>query len=95
MSIRVTNYKIYNSAALTANVEASQQLSEQASYFEIKCRQINSELKVTFVSGDSGTNYFTIPMGGTWWTKGQIAGRKTLYFQSPQAGTIVEILEAY
>lgn len=56
---------------------------------------MTSELKLAFASGESGTNYITLPMGSSEWMKGKISGKKTLFFQSPQAGTVAEILEGY
>lgn len=93
--MNVTNYKVYNKTLVLDNTEYSQQMTERASYFEVKVRSLTAELKVAFVAGGSGTTYFTIPAGSTWYTKGVVAGQKTLYFQSPQAGTVVEIIEAF
>lgn len=90
----VSNYKIYNKSIPSANTEVSQALSEGASYFEIKARNPAHELKLAFVDGESGTNYFTISQGGNWYTKGKIVGSVTLYVQSPSAGAVAEIIEA-
>lgn len=86
---------IFNVTITAADTEFSQAVHEYASYFEIKARQITSELKLAFVSGASGTTYFSIPQGGVWFAKGKISGLKTLYFQSPQTGTVVEIIQGY
>lgn len=90
----VTNYRIRNLTLVDANTEYSQALSEGASYFEIKARSLTADLKISFVSGESGTTYFSIPGGGTWYTKGRIPATITVYAQSPTSGAVVEIIEA-
>lgn len=93
--MNISVLKISNVTCTNANTEYSLALSEHASYFQIKARQMTSELKLAFASGESGTNYITLPMGSSEWMKGKISGKKTLFFQSPQAGTVAEILEGY
>ena len=91
-----SNFPIYNVVATTANTEYSQQLDRGVSYFEIRARQL-ADLKVAFISGNSGTLYFTIPAGSTWYTREKIPDGTTvtLYFQSPSANVDVEIIAAY
>ena len=91
MNSVVAKTNTYNVTCTNADTEYSQALPYQTSYFFIKCRQDNAELKFCEVSGASGTNFTTIPAGGFYWEYGKRSGSTTLYFQTPVAGTIVEI----
>lgn len=84
--------KIYNLTITLANTEYSQALDDEVRYFEVKCRTFN-DMKMAFVSGDSGTTYITIPAGSIWFTRGLINGDITLYLQSADAGIIAEIMQ--
>ena len=84
----VTNTTCTNDAT-----EYSVALPNYCEYFLIKCRQEGSELWWTTVSGQSGTKYMTIPAGSFYWQYAKLTG-KTLYFQSPAAGTVVEVIAA-
>jgi len=48
-------------------------------------------LKLTHVSGESGTKYLTIPPRAVY-TDSNSLENITLYFQSPTAGEIVEVV---
>ena len=91
MNGAVSHTHTYNVTCTDADTEYSQALPSFCSYFFIKCRQESSELKFSFVSEESGTVYTTIGAGSFYWEYGRFSGQKTLYFQSPQAGTVVEI----
>lgn len=82
---------IYNVSVPLANTEVSQALSASVKRFTIRVRG-ESRLKLAFVSGQSGTNYITIPPGCTY-TEDEINFTGTLYFQTVKASQIVEILE--
>lgn len=82
---------IYNVPVLLANTEVSQALTVGTKIFTIRVRG-TCGLKLAFVSGQSGTNYITIPPGANYNVEGlNFSG--TLYFQTSKATQIVEILE--
>jgi len=82
---------IYNVSVLLANTEYSQALSSSTKKFLIRVRG-QSQLKLAFTAGQSGTNYITIPAGTTL-NCDDLSFTGTLYFQSVKASQIVEILE--
>lgn len=81
---------VLNKTLTNADTEYSQLLPSNCKKIEIKTRSYN-DLKFTFVSGESGTTYQTIQGGATREIVGNLSS-KTIYFQSPTAGEIVEIL---
>lgn len=88
--------EIYNLTLVNADTEYSQALSPFCISFIIKARQATAAIKLSFVSGQSGTVYITIPAGSSYELPASVstkAGILTLYMQSPVAGTVVEILE--
>lgn len=82
---------IYNVALTTQNVEYSQAIPEDAKKILIRSRNA-SDIKLSYVQGESGTKFVTIPAGsggktienGHW--KGTI-----LYMQSPDGSDVAEI----
>ena len=82
---------IYNVAVPLANTEVSQVLSSSTKSFTIRVRG-NARLQLAFAMGDSGTDYLTIPNGGSF-TQESISFTGTLYFQTSKASQVVEILE--
>jgi len=82
---------VYNVTIATANVEQSLALSAQILGYLIKTRQGSAELKLSHVSGQSGTNYLTIPRKAVHTDEHPYANL-TLYFQSPVAGDVVEVV---
>lgn len=89
----VTTPTIYNVAVTLANTEYSQALSASTKRFSIKMRGF-SDLKLAYVSGQSGTIFITIP-GGSSYEEINLAGTTalTLYFQSPSASQDVEVVQ--
>ena len=86
---------IFNVTCTLANTEYSQALSANTKSFTIKARTF-SDLKISFVSGESSTTYWSIPAGSSDTQYAQaksFSGAVTVYFQSPNAGTVVEIIE--
>lgn len=81
---------IYNVSVTLANTEYSQALSANTKAFTIKVRGTGS-IKLAFTSGQSGTNYLTIH-GGSTYSAGSIDYSGSLYFQSPKAAQLVEIV---
>lgn len=82
---------IYNVSVPLASTEVSQALSANVKRFTIRVRG-NSKIQLSFISGQSGTNYITIPKGCTY-TEDQLNFTGTLYFQTSNGSQVVEILE--
>lgn len=83
--------KIYNETIASANVEQSLALDAQIFGYMIKVRGSSAELKLSHVSGESGTKYLTIPKTAVH-TDEHSYQNLTLYFQSPGAGAVVEVV---
>jgi hypothetical protein len=90
--MNLSNPTIYNKTLPLANTEYSQKLSPFIRYFQIQCRNL-SDIKLSFTETESGTKYITVPSGASFSIRGYMAGERTLYFQSADAGVVVEILE--
>ena len=75
----------------TANTEYSYELPQHTKEFWLKLRTIGYDMKVAMIEGDSGTTYFTIRSGEIHKEETK-ASKTTLYFQSPQASMVAEIL---
>lgn len=82
---------IYNETMTSANTEYSKTLPVGTKRFEIKLRALNALLKLAFVSGESGTNYITIPYGASYREEDVRIGSRIIYFQSPTAAMTAEI----
>lgn len=89
-----TNVTITNLSATLANTEYSHALTSGLKQLIIRSRG-RAKLQVAFVSGQSGTNFITIPGGANLSLEGLEFTGKTVYVQANQASTIVEILELY
>ncbi len=87
-----TTVTIFNVTLGAINTEQSQVLPVNTKEFLIRTRG-NSELKLAYSSGDSGTLFTTVPRKATK-VVSQFFTTQTIFFQSPQTGDIVEI-EAY
>ena len=83
---------VYNVAAAVAGTEYSQVLSNNVKKFAIKCRG-NAQIQLAFVSGQTGSNFITIPSGAVLSEDSLLLTGKTLYFQTNKPTQIVEILE--
>lgn len=87
---------IYNLTLTDADTEYSQQFNSGLRSFTVKARQAGAAVKLALVSGSSGTNYITIPAGSSYELSPAVTSKRddvfTLYFQSPVAGTILEII---
>lgn len=82
---------IYNVTMTSANTEYSQALPPNTRKFLIKCRT-SFAIKLAFKSGESGTNYLTVPAGMTYWEDQINYATVTLYFQCATAGKVAEIV---
>ncbi len=83
---------IKNVTCTLANTEYSQVIPTGTKKFLLKTRAA-SDLKFTFVASGSGSLYATIPAGsgGLWIDTSKMRGL-TVYFQTPTAGEIVEMI---
>ena len=87
---------IYNVTLTTANTEVSRALPSGTRKFTIQSRDPTVDVKVAFVSGESGSNFITI-LGNAAWNEDfiHVPGdfTLTLYMQSTStAAPIVEIV---
>ena len=83
------NPTIYNKTLTDVDTEYSQALPSDTVKFEVRCRTA-AAVKLAFTSSESGTTYFTIPAGASYW-EDEVQTNKTLYFQSATAGVVLEI----
>jgi len=81
---------IQNTTMAAANFEYSYTLPRNCRKFQIKPRNGDVEIKLSFTSGESGTNYITVPPGGYWHDMIGMPNQ-TIYFQTETEGTIAEI----
>lgn len=88
----VSNPAITNVTTVLANTEYSHSFGAATKKFLIKPRNIGS-LKFSFTLGQSGTTYINIS-AGSFYVMDSLAltGALTIYFQSPLAGNIIEII---
>lgn len=88
-----TTHKIYNVVSdATPGTEFSQVLSSSVKQLMIRCRQANT-IQFTFVSGESGTKFITIPKNATYKAVELNLSSATLYMQVDGASKTVEIEE--
>lgn len=85
-----TTATIINVAVATANTEVSQLLPTNTKSFILKARG-NSKIQMSFISGDSGTTFVTIPKGAVY-TDDKFYTSLTVYFQTSNGGETVEII---
>lgn len=86
-----TTGEVLTKTCTLADTEYSQALPEGTKIFDIKIRG-HSDLKWCFTSGASGTTYSEIEAGSSFQSPPIYAVEMTLYFQSPDAGAVVEII---
>lgn len=82
---------IYNETITSANTEQSLFISGSILGYMIKVRGGNAELKLTHVSGESGTKFITIPENAVH-TDEYAYQDVTLYFQATASSVVVEIV---
>lgn len=83
---------IYNVSAPTANTEYSQALPVGTKKFTAKVRSGLAKMQYAYISGQTGTNYMSVPTGGVVdQTDLNTAGVVTFYFQTNKATQILEI----
>lgn len=82
---------INNEIIAVANVEQSLVLPTDIVGYIIKSRGATGEIKLSHVSTESGTKFITIPKGAVY-TDEHSYSALTLFFQSPVASMVVEIV---
>lgn len=82
---------IDNVTVALANTEQSYMLPVATKRLAVKCRTPAS-LKIAFIAGQSGTTYVTLPPSAEYTETELSTTALTLYYQSPTAGVVVEIL---
>lgn len=88
--VSVNTQTIYNEAIASANTEQSLALPASIIGYMIKSRGAG-EIKLSHVATESGTNFITIN-GNFSYVNKHTYSNLTLYFQSPTAGEIVEVV---
>lgn len=89
-----SNVKITHLTLITSNTEYSLALQTDLKQLKIRNGSIVA-VKIAFVSGESGTKYFTIPGLNTLSLSDLSFSSKTLYAQSAANNTTIEIMELY
>lgn len=82
---------VSNVAMTTADTEYSFVLPEGTKKFTLKLRDY-ADLKIALTAAASGTTYLTVPRGVTYSEDALTTVGTTLYFQSPQASQVLEII---
>lgn len=85
-----TTVTIFNVALGPVNTEQSQALPANTKSFLLKSRG-NSEVKLAYSLGGSGTTYVTVPRASVYKDENFYTSQ-TIYFQSPQTGDTIEII---
>lgn len=92
--VNASEPKITNLVLLLADTEYSHILVDGLKELIIKCREY-TDLKYSFVSGESDTKYLTIWRGTCHTLNDLDFNSKTLYIQGSKANVTVEVLELY
>lgn len=89
-----TSHQIYNVISPgTANTEFSQALSSGTKQILIRCREA-FDVQFSFVSGESGTKYITIPKNATYKAGALDLSSFTIYMRVPNGTSkVIEIEE--
>lgn len=85
-----TTPTIYNASIIAVDTEQSQALPANTKEFLIRSRN-KGTMRIAFASGDTNTDYLTIPAGASYEVK-QFFSNVTIYFQSNKPGDIIEIV---
>jgi hypothetical protein len=86
------NYTIYRITCTLANTEYSQALSDRPTKITISMDDLSSTARFTFTALASGTGK-QIFQSSEWVSPGFVCNPKTLYVQSPNAGSVVVVEE--
>lgn len=83
---------VINKTLTNSNSEYSQVLPNDTRQLILSDRAGTSNTKVAFNANGSGTTYFTVKAGSTLTLDNIDLYGKTVYMQSPTAGTVMELL---
>jgi hypothetical protein len=83
----LTSPTIYNSNITLANTEYSLTFPANTKQIMIKSRK--GTIQFSFISGQSGTNYITIPLGASY-KEENLGASLTIYFRSSKANDVLE-----
>lgn len=90
-TVSVSLGKVENVSVAAPNVEQSHTFPANTKSFMVQARS-PGKLKMSFTSGTSGSNYYTI-FPGAFYRQDEIdSASTTIYFQSPIAGLVVELV---
>lgn len=83
---------IQNVLLTTANTEYNFSLSSSTKRYKIKARG-DTKIQFSFISGQSGSNYITIPMGCEYVEDNlTLTGSLTIYLQASKNNQVLEVL---
>jgi len=83
---------VQNVTATDADTEYSVTLPANTVAFALRARSVSTRIQYAYVSGQSGTNYLTVPTGYQVVEEGLTPGSRTIYFQTSKASQVVEVL---
>lgn len=93
-AVSTSTINIINKTIASSATEESQALVSGTKQLEIRVRSPkNAILQISFVSGESGTKFMTIPARNSFSLKDINLQSETLYVQSNENNTVVEIVE--
>jgi hypothetical protein len=84
---------VYNVTCTNANTQYSQALPVGTTKILLRARG-NGVLKVTYTTGETASKYFSVKQGEVY-SDDQVfleSGASTVYFETPTAGEVVELL---
>jgi hypothetical protein len=90
---QATTPTIYNLSMPAANTEYSQLLSDHTKRILIKSRDRTAQLRIAFVSGDTGVLWITIEPGSVYTEENLDLEGATIYLRSNKNTQTAEILE--
>ena len=84
---------ITNKTMTLANTEYNHTFQDNCKKILVRERSGGEDVKIAWVSGESGTNYFTLGAGSTKAIDGFHVYARIMYFQCTAVGKILEIEE--
>lgn len=87
----VTSHRIDNIPIVNANVEQSFSIPDGTRRLRLSLRG-NGKLQIAYTSGETGTNFITVPPGNVYEEKDISMISKILYFRSSKPNEVLEIL---
>lgn len=87
---KITGVKVENVTCTGANTEYSYLMPQNTRAFSFQIR--GGAAKIAFVTATSGTKYFSLASGAIYTIDGLNLDNFTIYFQTPTAGAVAEII---